>query len=196
MSLDVRPLADLAPNPHNPRKITGAKAAMLKKALERFGDLGGIVYNERSRQLVGGHQRAAALPGSSVVIERRFDAPTPTGTVAEGYVHTPAGDRFAYRVVSWPPDVEKAANLAANKGAGTFDIAMVSEWMLELDTGAFQMDLTMFDAAERDALVVGDLGTSTDDAEPSDAGKTVECPSCGYEFRKSGNGKEMGITDA
>lgn len=165
-------VAKLKPNPRNPRKVTDAKLAMLKKAMERFGDLGGVVLNTTSGHLVGGHQRTKVLPRDAKVhVERRYASPTKAGTVAEGHIDW-AGERFAYREVAWPADVEKAANLAANKGAGDFDTSAVAEWLGELDTGAFDMDLTMFDADELAAIMAPEtLPVETDgqddELEPS-----------------------------
>jgi hypothetical protein len=52
---------DLKPAGYNPRKISKEKLAALKKSLEEFGDLSGIVYNSRTRTLIGGHQRIKNL---------------------------------------------------------------------------------------------------------------------------------------
>lgn len=49
---------NLKANPENPRTITDAKLLQLKRSMERFGDLSGIVFNRRSGNLGGGHQRA------------------------------------------------------------------------------------------------------------------------------------------
>lgn len=142
---------DLAPNPKNPRKITDAKVEMLKRAMLEFGDLSGIVYNSKSKQLVGGHQRTKILPpDAKVVITKSFEKPTKAGTVAVGYVEL-NGDRFGYREVSWDRHREMAANIAANKGAGEWDLPELTEWMKELssfDADDFDMSLTMFDEDE------------------------------------------------
>ncbi len=141
---------DLAPNPKNPRKITDAKLEQLKKALLEFGDLSGIVFNRKSGQLVGGHQRVKTFDTDApVTIVRKFKKPTSTGTVAEGYVEL-RGERFSYREVSWDKHREMAANIAANKGAGEWDLPQVGEWLKELGSFDvdFDMDLTMFDEEE------------------------------------------------
>lgn len=54
-------LEDLKGNPKNPRKVTEAKLAQLKRSLEEFGDLGGVVWNRRTKRLVSGHQRLKGL---------------------------------------------------------------------------------------------------------------------------------------
>lgn len=179
------PLAALKGNPRNPRKITAAKRAQLARTLDRFGDLGGIVFNRRSGQLVGGHQRVDVFrqdKKARVTITERIDPPNAHGTAEEGYVEA-MGHRFSYRVVDWDAPTEMAANLAANKGAGDFDMPEVANWMHELDAASFDLDLTLFDADERQKLV--DAPTfSPVDAEPVRLDKMVRksCPECGHEF--------------
>lgn len=141
---------DLKPNPKNPRTITPAKLAQLKQAMLEFGDLSGIIWNRRSQQLVGGHRRIENLQGSTVHVTKTYEKPTKTGTVAIGYVmHN--GERFSYRAVDWDKHREMAANIAANKSAGEWDLPELGEWMKEL--GSFDveldLDLTMFDEEER-----------------------------------------------
>jgi hypothetical protein len=53
----------LKPSPRNPRVMSEWQRQALKKSLSKFGDLGGIVVNRRSGQLVGGHQRVEAFRG-------------------------------------------------------------------------------------------------------------------------------------
>lgn len=143
-------ISELAPNPKNPRTITDDKLTQLKKALLEFGDLSGVVYNRKTKQLVGGHQRTKLFDKETrVVITYQHLKPTKTGTLAEGYILL-KGERFSYREVSWPKHREMAANLAANKGAGTWDLPQLGEWLKELsdfDVG-IDLDLTMFDEDE------------------------------------------------
>lgn len=54
-------LADLAPADYNPRRISPKAMQGLRASLTRFGELGGIVFNRRTGNLVGGHQRVKAL---------------------------------------------------------------------------------------------------------------------------------------
>lgn len=162
---------------------------MLKAALDRFGDLGGVVFNRRSDVLVGGHQRVEAFKRSRakavVHIERHHDKPTRVGTVATGYVEV-GDERFAYREVDWPEDIEMAANLAANKGAGDFDMPAVADMFSQLAGHDIDMDLTMFDVAEREKMVSADsFEESGAPPERLDQTTPTVCPSCGHEFFKS-----------
>lgn len=127
---------------------------MLSAALAEFGDLGGIVFNIQTEQLIGGHQRVASLKNASVCITDTFDPPTDVGTTSVGYVEI-HGERFAYREVDWPIHKEMAANIAANKSAGTFEVPHLQDMMHELDALNLNLDLTMFDDAERGELMGG-----------------------------------------
>lgn len=142
-------IKNLAHNPDNPRVITDAKLSQLKAALSEFGDLGGFVFNRKSKQLVGGHQRSKLFdPEAEVVIDHRYKKPTRTGTVAEGHIVLD-GEKFKYREVHWEPNKEKAANIAANKGAGEWDQEKLATWFVDLSTDNFNLDLTMFDSDDR-----------------------------------------------
>lgn len=144
----MRRLKDLRANPANPRKITDPKLKALKKSLLEFGDLSGFVWNQTTGQLVGGHQRGKVLPEESTVsIDRSYDPPTRTGTVAEGYIEID-NERFTYREVRWDPTREKAANLAANKHGGEFEMKLLAEFLIDLDSQNYDLELTGFDEKE------------------------------------------------
>lgn len=148
-------LFKLTPNPNNPRKITDEKRKMLKASMDAFGDLGGVVFNIRSQQLAGGHQRVVNIEehdAAIITITQRYEIPTKTGTVAEGYIEH-EGERYSYRAVDWDENTEKAANIAANKGAGTWHDELLGNWMKDLDASNFNLDLTLFDVDERKALL-------------------------------------------
>ena len=148
-------LGELKANPKNPRRISDQKLDMLKKALLEFGDLSGIVFNVKSGQLVGGTQRAKVLPpDSKIVIRKTYTKPTKTGTIAEGHVEID-GEQFSYREVDWSKDKEKAANIAANKGAGEWEFSQLNEWISELEQSNFDLSLTMFDEDEIERLFGG-----------------------------------------
>lgn len=178
---------DLTPNERNPRKISEAKLSMLKAALIEFGDLGCIVFNRKTKRLVGGHQRVKTFDsGAQVVIEKKYSKPTKVGTVAEGYVVL-NGERFKYREVLWDETREKAANIAANKAAGEFDPIGLSDMLAEIEDLSFDLDLTMFDADERAQYLLRDGDPNFGPGDESDQGqldrkKPVTCPNCAHEF--------------
>lgn len=142
-------VADLKPNPNNPRIVTENKEALLRAAMDEFGDISGIVFNRTTKQLMGGHQRIKQVPADAkVFIEKSYKNPSRTGTVAEGYILF-NGEKFSYREVEWTEEKEMAANIAANKGAGEWDYATLGSWMVKLNDSQFDTTLTMFDSEEQ-----------------------------------------------
>lgn len=142
-------LGELKHNAKNPRKITDPKLEMLRKSLEEFGDLSGIVFNRVTGNLVGGHQRSKVLPlDAQIVITQDYgDKPTRSGTIAEGHVVI-AGEKFKYREVEFDEQKETAAMIAANKHGGEWDFPVLNDLLLELDQESYAMDLTGFDLVE------------------------------------------------
>src|ERR1039457_2601381 len=59
-------LSELHPADYNPRKITDRALTGLGQSMERFGDLADIVWNKRSGNIVGGHQRYRKLLDAGV----------------------------------------------------------------------------------------------------------------------------------
>jgi hypothetical protein len=145
---DMRLLTSSHNNPKNPRKITPESLDRLKKSLEKFGDLGGIVLNRRTGQLVGGHQRVAAFKLAEVpaTIVESLKKPDKQGTVAWGWIIID-GNRFTYREVDWSPETEAVANLAANKIAGEWDDIQLKSIMADLAPST-DLDGTGFSADE------------------------------------------------
>ena len=176
-------LGELSGNPRNPRKITDERLKMLKKALEQFGDLSGIVFNRRSKQLVGGHQRLKVLPlDAEIIIDRLHETPTKTGTVAEGHI-TIDEDTFRYREVDWDDATEKAANIAANQHGGDWDYPQLTEWLHELDALNVDLELAGFTHGELVGLMAPDVMPEPEEDPSPRQKKDIECPNCGEKFQ-------------
>ena len=133
-SLPVK-LGDLRAAAWNPREIGSDQANALKCSLTEFGDLSGICYNRKTGNLVTGHQRVDALKklyGDGL-------------EVRDGVIETPTGERFTVRVVDWPIERERAANLAANspelQGRFTPDVLSLLE-MVQTDLPDLSVDST------------------------------------------------------
>jgi len=197
-------IKDLQSSPHNPRKITDEKLRMLGKAMKEFGDLSGIVYNVRTRRIIGGHQRIKHLdPAWSITKREHQDK---VGTVALGEIKTPFG-LWQYREVDWPEKKEVAANIAANQHGGDFDYPKLKDLIIEIDDGETDMELVGFDVSNLEELfafdkirfepvinpsisshVVNDeeinKARSKIDAKFNVIGNYIEvmCPKCGAEF--------------
>ena len=150
------PLDMLLPSDYNPRRISDRAMKGLRASLERFGELGGIVYNKRTGRLVGGHQRVKALAAMGVK-----DAEV--------------------RVVDLPIAEEKAANLALNHPGigGEWDEALLAVVLAEVER-----DLpAAYEELQLDGLMVLDIipneineGTDLSPADPK------RCPHCGEEI--------------
>lgn len=122
--------------------------AGLKRSMDEFGDLSGIVFNRRTKQLVGGHQRQKNLDRKAMVtIVERFKPALENGTVAVGFVETPTGERWSYREVDWDERRQRAANVAANNPAlqGDFEFTLLADILADLEGNSYDATLTGFD---------------------------------------------------
>ena len=175
----------LTPNVKNPRVATSKKIASLKKTTREFGDISGIVFNRRSKQLISGHQRVKTFaPESDLTVTKKYAKPTSSGTVAEGFILS-NGEKWAVRIVSWDDSKEKAAMIAANQGAGEWDKTMLGTLFRELDGDDFDLELTLFDEPEREEFFLSDDDESETAPKKKSKGNSAimhTCPQCGHEF--------------
>lgn len=130
---EIKSINELHGDPKNPRRISKEEYAMLEKTIDRFGDLSGIVLNTTTGELVGGHQRVKLFQSTNAQIEvaQRLDQPTKRGTIAIGFVVLD-GERYAYREVVWDKATQQAANIAANRIGGEFDLEVLAEVTYEI----------------------------------------------------------------
>lgn len=174
-------IKDLKPAEYNPRKITDKQLDMLKKSMEEFGDLSGVVVNVKTGNMVGGHQRVKNLdPSWPITKEPHKDK---TGTVALGYIETPSG-RWTYREVSWPKKKEAAANIAANQHGGEFDMPKLKEIIIDLDDGSIDPELLGFNSHELELMMAPIIppGEDKSGGEEPEKPNIILCPKCGHEF--------------
>lgn len=152
---------------------------MLAKSLAEFGDLSCVIFNRKTGQIVGGHQRVKNFDKNATVeIVATFKKPTKVGTTAEGFI-VHKGEKYKYREVEWDEVKEKAAAISANKNAGEWDLGGLAEWMSEIQDFSFDLDLTMFDEIERAQFLLKDLvNRGTENEAWAQMGEE-------HEFRKS-----------
>lgn len=168
--MSQKKVGQLRPAEYNPRTISEAQLGRLKKALAEYGDLGGVISNRATGNLVGGHQRVKLFDKSwPIEITATYDPARADGTVAEGYVLGPEGTRFSYREVEWPLAKEKAANIAANQHGGEFDMGLLKSLLVELDDGSFDLGLTGFDEKELQAMIDRAADVPMPDALPEES---------------------------
>ncbi len=153
----IIPLSEIKPAPYNPRTISEEALNGLAASLERFGVVEPIIWNERTRHIVGGHQRFA-------VLKQR-------------------GDKDAQVIVVNLNDTEeKALNVTLNNPniAGQF-----TDQLQELLT-ALKLDDSLWDglkALRLDTLLVDFTPIDLDGSQGALDKKTiVTCPKCGHEF--------------
>jgi hypothetical protein len=109
----------------NPRQITERQFKDLEKWLEELGDLGGIVHDLNSDEVIGGNQRARVFDilrqeNAPIVLTDEFSPPTRQGTVALGYIQW-RGEQYGYRQVRWTARQCEQANVVANRAGGAWD---------------------------------------------------------------------------
>lgn len=124
------PIKKIKPAAYNPRKrLTPAdpEYQKIKRSIEEFGYVGGMVWNRRTGNLVGGHQRLTVLKD-----------------LGAGHVDV--------AVVDLPLDQEKALNLSLNKVAGEWDALKLAELLGEL-AAAEAIASTGFDEQEAEAAI-------------------------------------------
>ncbi|MGA9654373.1 MAG: DNA modification methylase, partial [Polyangia bacterium] len=99
----------LKADPRNPRKMAPEATAGLAISMETFGALD-IVFNQRTGELVSGHQRVRSL--------REAGAAEVTRDGEWGFVtHPQTGERFPVRFVDWDETKQRMGNLVANNPA-------------------------------------------------------------------------------
>ena len=163
MQVSKIPIGQLNPAAYNPRKDLqpgDPEYEKLKKSIQEFGYVEPIVWNKRTGNIVGGHQRYKVLLDMGM-------------------------SEVDCVVVDLDETKEKALNLALNKIQGDWDYLKLKDILQELDTEEFDIELTGFGMEEIEELMTQ---FHVPEEEPefiediaSDI-KTATCPECGHEF--------------
>lgn len=169
----ARDLKDLKGAEYNPRFISDHDFKTLKNSIKELGDLSGLVFNIRTENIVGGHQRKEAYQqfGGTIEITEEFDKPNSKGTVALGYVVI-EDEKYSYRVVDWPEAKEKLANLAANKATGDWDDQKLAELIYSLKENE-NLDWAGFNEQEVTDLLDMVMDVKKDDADVTKPKKPI-----------------------
>lgn len=138
MNLQHIPFDQINPAPYNPRKNLkpgDPDYEKLRRSIEEFGCVEPLVWNKRTGNLVGGHQRFKVL-------------------VARGDTEADVS------LVDLPPEREKALNVALNKISGDWDPRKLAQLLDELvEIPGFDVELTGFDVPDVNALIAESLPT-------------------------------------
>ncbi|EGP4802007.1 DNA modification methylase [Enterococcus faecium] len=130
MQIETMKLADLKPADYNPRvELTPGmdEYEKLKQSILEFGFIDPPIFNKRTGNLVGGHQRVAVAKDLGLCEE------------------------IEVSVVDLPLDKEKALNIALNKISGQWDDDKLAELLIDLD--ALSLELTGFDESEIQEII-------------------------------------------
>lgn len=106
--VEMVPIADLKPDPRNPRKISTHEFESLQRSIDSFGMVQPLVVNKRNMQIVGGHQRWRAALDLKI-------------------------DKVPVVWVDLDANRQTTLNIGLNKIAGEFDTDQLAELILELD---------------------------------------------------------------
>ncbi len=151
-------LEDLKEYHKNPRIISGDRFDKLGDSLTSLGDLGGVVLNRRTNEIIGGNQRVKSFLQErdryTIEMKEAFDKTQGDGTVEWGFIVKDKGketeQRFSFRIVDWDEEKAERANIQANKITGMWDYdVLANQFDVEklLDFGFSQQDLDMLPKA-------------------------------------------------
>jgi DNA modification methylase len=131
MNIRKIPIGQINPAAYNPRKDLqpgDPEYEKLKRSMNEFGYVEPIVWNKRTGNIVGGHQRYKILLDQDI---QEIDCV----------------------VVDLDETKEKALNIALNKISGEWDLPKLKDLLQELDTGEFDIEITGFDMDEIEELI-------------------------------------------
>lgn len=144
---------------HNPRKITKTQFERLEVDLDEFGDLGGIVHDLNSDEVISGNQRCRVIDLDKVtpVILETLPEPNRQGTVARGFIEW-HGELFSYRQVRWTRERCIAANIKANLDGGSWDFSELGNLGLDGDTlSAIGFDADLLKGWQQETFALGEM---------------------------------------
>lgn len=130
MEIRKVPISLLNAAPYNPRKDLqpgDLEYQKIARSIEKYGCVEPIIWNEKTGNVIGGHQRLKVLAATGAV-------------------------EVDVSVVQLSLEDEKALNLALNKISGHWDNEKLSAVLQDLSAG-FDVEVTGFDQHEVDALV-------------------------------------------
>lgn len=133
MKIQKVPLSKINPAVYNPRvdlKPGDQEYEKIKKSIEEFGLVEPLIWNERTGNLVGGHQRLKVL-------------------LEQGKDHAEVS------VVDLDPGREKILNIALNKIDGAWDFPKLSELLSDMREEKLDMLLTGFSDLELKQMLDG-----------------------------------------
>jgi ParB-like nuclease family protein len=142
LTLQRMPLKLLAASPHNPRlelKAGDVRFEALKRSIDTFGYVDPIIWNERTKRVVGGHQRLSVMR-------------------ALGYTEADVVR------VDMDGHQEAALNIALNKIEGDWDVQRLAGVLSGFEAWSIDPTLTGFSEAELTNLLGREFASGRTDA--------------------------------
>lgn len=170
MDIRVIPIDQINAAAYNPRvdlQPGDPEYEKLKRSIEEFGYVEPIVWNERTGNMVGGHQRYKIM------------------------VHEQGHAELAVSVVDLDDQQERLLNIALNKVSGDWDEEALAQLLVDLQQDGADISLSGFDDVDLRHMM-GEIeipqfeeGTADDQGDLGVLdSKLVTCPHCGEEFER------------
>lgn len=131
MEIQMLKISEINPAKYNPRKDLqpgDLEYEKLRKSLTEFDLVEPLIWNKRTGNLIGGHQRLKILKELGI-------------------------EKVEVSVVDLSEVKEKALNLALNKIQGEWDFPRLKDLLEEIDVGDFDIEMTGFDLKEIEDLM-------------------------------------------
>ncbi|CCC85591.1 hypothetical protein PPM_2654 [Paenibacillus polymyxa M1] len=168
MEFRVLPIEQINAAAYNPRidlQPGDVEYEKLKASIESFGYVEPIVWNERTGNMVGGHQRYKIM------------------------VNELGHAELAVSVVNLDDQQERLLNIALNKVSGRWDDEALTQLLVELQEAGEDISLSGFDEVDLKQML-GEIeipnfeaGTAEDQGDLGVlSSRLVTCPHCGMEF--------------
>lgn len=152
MQIEKIGIERLKPAKYNPRKELkpgDPEFEKLKNSITEFGYVEPVIWNKKTGNVVGGHQRLSVLKHLG---EKEVDC----------------------IVVDMDLQKEKALNIALNKISGQWDVPLLTDLLKDLDDCGFNVSLTGFDANELDDLFKDDIQDAVKEDDDFDIDKEID----------------------
>lgn len=174
MEIRIVPIDQINAAAYNPRvdlQPGDLEYEKLKQSIEKFGYIDPIVWNERSGNMVGGHQRYKVMVNEHGCTE------------------------LMVSVVNLDDQQERLLNIALNKVSGEWDDEALANLLSELQENGTDISLSGFDDDEISKLIaefteppedqLGDFTNKELDVSDFDESNfDCKCPRCGFVFNQ------------